>query len=267
MTIFFILKVNALETNNSKKIYLLYDIEYDPNPLLSIGKKKPRAVVDHPAEAPTQKDVFSVDEPTTSTNSHAFTRQESKRLPLTLDEREAYRERRRLKKLRKDKLRQQQLQNGAPEEAAARRHKHKHKCGDDLCKHRKHKKRRKHKKHHHREIDAPTDAPSTPSIKKESNEEDEDEDGMSNGRSRKHISQHLDERLKNNAVVLLNTNDCRVSLEKRPEIRVPIIKEETFADEDMISSITEDSSGSSYVSLKTNFVDRNFLYKIVHKTD
>lgn len=69
---------------------------------------------------------------------------------------------------------------------------------------------------------------------------------------KKHISHHLDERLKNNAIVVLNTNDCRVSLEKRPEIRVPIIKEEAFADEDMVSSITEDSSGSSYVSLKTN---------------
>lgn len=67
-------------------------------------------------------------------------------------------ERKRLKKMRKDKLRLQSSPDHAQDSFSAasmleRKHKKKHKCQDELCKHRKHKKRRKHKKHHHRELD------------------------------------------------------------------------------------------------------------------
>jgi sporulation protein YlmC with PRC-barrel domain len=67
-------------------------------------------------------------------------------------------ERKRLKKMRKDKNRQLQsspdhAQDSFATAAFERKHKKKHKCQDELCKHRKHKKRRKHKKHHHRELE------------------------------------------------------------------------------------------------------------------
>lgn len=63
-----------------------------------------------------------------------------------------------MKKMRKDKLRLQSSPDHAQDSFTAasmleRKHKKKHKCQDELCKHRKHKKRRKHKKHHHRELD------------------------------------------------------------------------------------------------------------------
>lgn len=54
--------------------------------------------------------------------------------------------------MRKDKMRQLS-EHSLTDDANGKRHKHKHKCTDELCKHRKHKKRRKHKKHHHREVE------------------------------------------------------------------------------------------------------------------
>jgi hypothetical protein len=65
-------------------------------------------------------------------------------------------ERKRLKKIRKEKIRLQSSPDHAQDSFASaleRKHKKKHKCQDELCKHRKHKKRRKHKKHHHRELE------------------------------------------------------------------------------------------------------------------
>lgn len=222
-----------------------YPIDEHPNPLLTLAKKKSRPFHVNNADQVLTKDTFSVSEPSTSTNYFSIQHEEKRQ--MTLEEREAHRERRRLKKLRKDKMRQIQLQN--VDDPMIKRHKHKHKCGDDLCKHRKHKKRRKHKKHH-RESMATIDSPSTSSIKKESNEDEDDEESIPGRRLPKHISQHFDERLNTNAVVVLNTNDCKINMERKREIHVPLIKEEIIADEDIVSSLTEDSSGSSYVSIK-----------------
>lgn len=227
-----------------------YPIDEHPNPLLTLGKKKPRPFHVTNADQVLTKDTFSVAEPSTSSNYFSIEHEEKRQ--MTLEEREAHRERRRLKKLRKDKLRQQQLQN--TDDPIAKRHKHKHKCGDDLCKHRKHKKRRKHKKHH-REMMAATDSPSTSSIKKESNEEEDEEEPITGHRQSKRGTQHFDERLKTSAIVVLNTNDCKMNVERKRAIHRPLIKQEIIGDEDMVSSLTEDSSGSSYVSFK----DRSFL--------
>lgn len=67
-----------------------------------------------------------------------------------------------------------------------RKHKKKHKCQDDLCKHRKHKKRRKHKKHHHRELDEEDrdlqhQVQSAMSISNDSNNNEEEFEDDSNG--------------------------------------------------------------------------------------
>lgn len=111
--------------------------EYDPNPLQSLNKRKRQSsqgVSDHEKM------------PSNSTNVIESASSKNK-------------ERKRLKKMRKDKLRLQSSPDHAQDSFATtstvleRKHKKKHKCQDDLCKHRKHKKRRKHKKHHHRELD------------------------------------------------------------------------------------------------------------------
>lgn len=104
-------------------------------------------------------------------------------------------------------------------DATEKKHKHKHKCGEEFCKHRKHKKRRKHKKHHHREND-------------ESPVEQQDE-----------ISQ--DDSVSQNGDVFMEDEQKE---EKLGEDKFdPNVKEDTMTEEDVASSVTE-SSGSYYVS-------------------
>ncbi|GAB0099240.1 Protein winged eye [Sergentomyia squamirostris] len=115
--------------------FLLSDypiVEYDPNPLLSLGKRK------RGSSHGTLRDGSSagVNDPT-----RHFVSKSSK---------EAQRERRRLKKLRKNKLKRLSSESNQEQE---RKHRRKYKCVDEFCKHRKHKKRRKHKKHHHRDTE------------------------------------------------------------------------------------------------------------------
>lgn len=132
--------------------------EYDVNPLLSLNKRKQRTSGQASGSADTERSAAIV-----STSNNCFRIQDDvSKSPLDRDER------RRLKKLRKDKLRQQQQlltaetvgrQSPNTIDAAERiKHRHKHKCtgvGEETCKHRKHKKRRKHKKHHHRSVIGP----------------------------------------------------------------------------------------------------------------
>lgn len=152
------------------------------------------------------------------------------------------RERRRLKKLRKDKLRQL---SSTDDPNAKHKHKHKHKCGDELCKHRKHKKRRKHKKHHHRA----TIAESNPILAPQNANDEEDEqcDYGDSGSGSGSVDSH---------------EPASLVVEKAPEhrkvpnarnvltksVNIQLNKLEWPIDDDLISSITEDSSGSSYVS-------------------
>ncbi|XP_052903355.1 protein winged eye [Anopheles moucheti] len=164
-------------------------VEYDPNPLLSLGKRKRQpshsepcpqigtlgpasSLVSHgttsqpvshaqPSATPltaTVTPMISSSSPlagASTINSFALT---TERAEKRLHD-EAYREeRRRLKKIRKDKLRRLAANNAELQAAGGGGgggggpvHKHKKsksKCYDEFCKHRKHKKRRKHKKHH-----------------------------------------------------------------------------------------------------------------------
>lgn len=131
-----------------------------------------------------------------------------------------FRERRRLKKIRKDK---NKLENSVD-----KKHKHKHKCNDEFCKHRKHKKRRKHKKHYHRDAESPVE------IKNETKDDEmlPQEDSVS------------------------QTDD---SNEQNDEVFKPEIKEETMTEEEATSSVTE-SSGSNYVRQKFNNLKFSFFF-------
>ena len=151
--------------------------------------------------------------------------------------------------MRKDKLRLQSSPDHAQDSFAAtstleRKHKKKHKCQDDLCKHRKHKKRRKHKKHHHRELDEEDrdlqhHVQSAMSISNDSNnnEEEFDEDSLS-----------LNESVTQYEIVQKVGEDM-------------VIKDDP---DTMESSVTE-SSGSIYVSLTLGFkkIQRNFFIQNV----
>ncbi|XP_053667558.1 protein winged eye [Anopheles marshallii] len=159
-------------------------VEYDPNPLLSLGKRKRQPSHSEPCPqigtlgpASSMASLGTISQPVShaqpsatpltatvtpmissssplagasTINSFALT---TERAEKRLHD-EAYREeRRRLKKIRKDKLRRLAANNAELQAAGGGGPVHKHKkskskCYDELCKHRKHKKRRKHKKHH-----------------------------------------------------------------------------------------------------------------------
>lgn len=169
----------------------------------------------------------------------------------------AIRERRRLKKLRKDKLRQMSLQSST-DDPSVKRHKHKQKCGDELCKHRKHKKRRKHKKHHHRETNAIVESPTNSSNKNDEYEFDDDEDDeeadadsverdpvpkvtTASGKTKKSTA-------KNSQAKTVNIKINKIMIKDNTDVFG--VKDEILTEEDVASSVTEDSSGSSYVSIR-----------------
>lgn len=189
----------------------MFSIEYDPNPLLTLGKRKRSK--ENSANESTNLD---------STGPSTSGLQNSSRD----DKDAAHKERRRLKKLRREsKVKSTDLSPDSNE----KRHKHKHKCGEEFCKHRKHKKRRKHKKHHHREND------------ESSTVEQQDE-----------ISQ--DDSVSQNGDVFMEEEDEEPQKEEKLEEDNfdPNLKEETMTEEDVASSITE-SSGSYYVSIFVQF--------------
>lgn len=196
--------------------------EYDPNPLQSLNKRK----------RPLSQGVPSDHEkPSTS----------------VVDTSSKSKERKRLKKMRKDKLRLQSSPDHAQDSFAAnstleKKHKKKHKCQDDLCKHRKHKKRRKHKKHHHRELDEEDrdlqhHVQSAMSISNDSNnnEEEFDEDSLS-----------------------VNESVTQYEIVKKVDQEM-VIKDDP---DTMESSITE-SSGSVYVSSSVKEILNGFLLKFL----
>ncbi|XP_055326828.1 protein winged eye isoform X6 [Sitodiplosis mosellana] len=178
--------------------------------------------------------VVDSNQPSTSANVFSVQHESGEQLP-TREEKEANKERRRLKKLRKDKLRQLSS-NDDPN--GKHKHKHKHKCGDELCKHRKHKKRRKHKKHHHRELDTITEPKGSLIQEKtiEDDEHDEDNDSGDSHEMPKTVEKTVESKKQLQATKNALTKSVNIKLNK---IEWPI-------DEDIVSSITEDSSGSSY---------------------
>lgn len=115
--------------------FFFFIAEYDPNPLLSLSKRRRRT--------------------STSVSTEERRLSQSVPSPLALEPKmnelpgvqevegaEAHRERKRLKKRKREKLKKKLLHE--------ERHRKKHKCLETHCKHRKHhKKHRKHKKRHH----------------------------------------------------------------------------------------------------------------------
>uniref|UniRef100_A0A182RDB4 BAH domain-containing protein n=1 Tax=Anopheles funestus TaxID=62324 RepID=A0A182RDB4_ANOFN len=234
-------------------------VEYDPNPLLSLGKRKrqpshsepcpqigtlgPAAMVPHGAiSQPVPHGAQPSGTPLTATvtpmisssplagastiNSFALT---TERAEKRLHD-EAYREeRRRLKKIRKDKLRRLAANNVELQAAGAGPvHKHKKsksKCYDEFCKHRKHKKRRKHKKHHREAVPSSpegTVADATASM----------DDDISQGDSASQTAGQFSPR-------------APVQREGNTTFTPAAEKEDTLTEEEVSSSVTE-SSGSYY---------------------
>jgi hypothetical protein len=182
--------------------------EYDPNPLQSLNKRK----------RPSSQGAPSDHEKTTNAFESSIKSKERKRL----------------KKMRKDKLRLQSSPDHAQDSFAValvdRKHKKKHKCQDELCKHRRHKKRRKHKKHHHRELD----------------EEDRDlQHHVQSAMSISNDSNNNEEEFDDNDSLSLNESVTQYEIVKKVDEEM-VIKDDP---DTMESSITE-SSGSVYVSFK-----------------
>ncbi|XP_053696317.1 protein winged eye isoform X2 [Sabethes cyaneus] len=216
--------------------FLLSDypiVEYDPNPLLSLGKRKRQPSVSEVSAAGTTTTVGVTMAPMASTSTTITTNcfaVVSERTEKRVHD-DAYREeRRRLKKIRKDKLRRLAANNA---ELGSHKHKKKSKCSDEYCKHRKHKKRRKHKKHH-RENDIPSspEAAATGSM----------DDDISQGDSASQAAEPFSPA----------SVDAGNPGEKpdEPEIFNPTLKEDTMTEEEASSSITE-SSGSYYQPKKS----------------
>lgn len=153
-------------------------------------------------------------------------------------------------------MRQLSLQSST-DDPSVKRHKHKQKCGDELCKHRKHKKRRKHKKHHHRELNAVVESPTNSSNKMDEYEfdddddDDEEADAESVGRSTVPKVASTTELTQNSTAKMPQTKPVNIKINKlmvKEHDDVFSVKDEILTEEDVASSITEDSSGSSYVS-------------------
>lgn len=150
-------------------------------------------------------------------------------------------ERKKMKKMRKDKTRLIQSHSMSGDDAQdshsvsksfEKKHKKKHKCRDEVCGHRKHKKRRKHKKHH-RSLDEEdrelqNHVQNAMSISNDSNNNEEEfgeDDSMSN-------------------------DDSVTQYEIVKRVDSDLIIKEDHESNTMESSLTE-SSGSLYVSFNT----------------
>ncbi|XP_055548947.1 protein winged eye isoform X3 [Wyeomyia smithii] len=216
--------------------FLLSDypiVEYDPNPLLSLGKRKRQPSVSEISAAGTTATVGVTMAPMASTSTTITTNcfaVVSERTEKRVHD-DAYREeRRRLKKIRKDKLRRLAANNA---ELSSHKHKKKSKCSDEYCKHRKHKKRRKHKKHHRE-----NEIPSSPEAAANGSMDDD----ISQGDSASRVAEPFSPA----------SVDTSVPAEKpdEPEVFNPSLKEDTMTEEEASSSITE-SSGSYYQPKKS----------------
>lgn len=109
-------------------------LEYDPNPLQSLSKRRRRTST----SVSTEERRPSLPEPSTVEPELPTVKENKEQIDP-----DVYRERKRLKKRKRDKLKQKLLHTD-------KKKKKKHKCESSDCKHRKHhKKHRKHKKHHH----------------------------------------------------------------------------------------------------------------------
>ncbi|KAB0793104.1 hypothetical protein PPYR_12724 [Photinus pyralis] len=158
-------------------------IEYDPNPLLSLSKRRRRisATSGSVGERRLSQCLSSISSPPPVINEPikaktSDTEKENKDANKPETSAEEQRERKRLKKKKRDKLKQKLAHDD-------RKKKKKHKCTEENCKHKKHhKKHRRHKKHHHKEeSETPTEPPAEIEVEKSPIEvsiekEDEPED-------------------------------------------------------------------------------------------
>lgn len=124
-------------------------IEYDPNPLLSLSKRRRRISVNSVTEdkkviQPNSIPLLQIVPNIESHNQKIPTNLIAEKENTDTNKQDFdYKERKKLKKKRKDKLMKKLLKSNDKIK------KKKHKCCDEHCKHKKHhKKHRKHKKHH-----------------------------------------------------------------------------------------------------------------------
>ncbi|EAT49004.1 AAEL000015-PA [Aedes aegypti] len=225
--------------------FLLSDypiVEYDPNPLLSLGKRKRQPSISEvgtagttttgtTASAPLAATATTSSTTTTITTTNCFAVVSDRTDKRVHDD--AYREeRRRLKKIRKDKLRRLAANNA---ELSTHKHKKKSKCYDEYCKHRKHKKRRKHKKHHREH-----DVPSSP-------------DQAAAGSMDDDISHEDSASQMAGPFSPASVGDVPASEDKTDEKEVfnPSLKEDTMTENEEASSSITESSGSYYQPKKS----------------
>ncbi|XP_058446655.1 protein winged eye isoform X3 [Malaya genurostris] len=216
--------------------FLLSDypiVEYDPNPLLSLGKRKRQPSVSEMGTAGSTTTIGVTIAPVAATsttitaNCFAMVSERTDKRVHSDADRE---ERRRLKKIRKDKLRRLAANNA---EMSSHKHKKKSKCNDEYCKHRKHKKRRKHKKHHRE-----NHVPSSPDAAAAGSMDDDISQGDSASQAAEPFSPA--------------SAEASLPEEKVDELEAfnPNLKEDTMTEEEASSSITE-SSGSYYQPKKS----------------
>lgn len=135
--------------------------EYDLNPLLTLSKRRRQTSVNSAEDKKGNTSISSTTSSELNNSIHPLpkiatgldtfvsTSEQSQ-----LEAEFSHRERKRLKKHKKDKLKKMLSRSGDENsnvEDFIRKKKKKHKCCDDHCKHRKHHKKhhRKHKRHHH----------------------------------------------------------------------------------------------------------------------
>lgn len=158
-----------------------------------------------------------------------------------------------MKKLKREKSKVDSTNSDAIE---VKKHKKKHRCSDELCKHRKHKKKRKHKKHHRDEI--LKEAASGLSAS------GPDDDGSLENYGRTYeivVKEPIEEQ------VMEEEEDVDEEVEEEEEDEEEeddevierfeaLVRDETLTEEDIASSVTE-SSDSFYVSILFSFfIDR-----------
>lgn len=126
--------------------------EYDPNPLLSLSKRRRRASTSVSTEekAPkTPQMTFHLQQLVTSApHVDQDVEKENKDVNKAFAVEATRKEKKRLKKKKRQKMKHELLHH----EDKKKKKKHKCEiCAEDNCEHRKHKKRRKHRKHHEKD--------------------------------------------------------------------------------------------------------------------
>lgn len=129
---------------------MLFISEYDPNPLLSLSKRRRRTSVNSTTEEkrltqtnpiPSTPILPTVESPKVTHSIAEKENTDTNKQDTLID---SHKERKKLKKRRRDKYKKLLFKDDKAK-------KKKHRCCDEHCKHRKHhKKHKKHKKHHHR---------------------------------------------------------------------------------------------------------------------